>query len=147
MNGKEEEGEEGEEDGYCVDKDGDGVQSILSSMATTMTASFFTLETVSNDGDWGMDGQTSSKDLVAADNWAQRTVSVHVYHQNYAARGQSNNNTGPVATAVAELCDQDFPVTSPDHNDGNKASNADRPTLVAFRCSLFVVPHPGCILI
>ena len=48
----------GKEDGDCVDKDGDGVQLILSSTATTMTALVLMSETVANNDDLGMDGRT-----------------------------------------------------------------------------------------
>ena len=112
-----------------------------------MMASFLMPKMVVSDGDWEMDWQTLSKDLVAADNWAQRTVLVHMYRRNHGAQGRSNNNTGPVATVVAELRGRDFPVISQNRSDGNKAKDAGGPTLVAFRCALFVVLRPGCITI
>ena len=41
----------GKEDGDCVDKDRDGVQSILSSTTTTMMVSVLTSETIVNNSD------------------------------------------------------------------------------------------------
>ena len=43
----------GKKDGYCINKDGDGVQYILSSMATTMTVSVLMPKRVANNGDLG----------------------------------------------------------------------------------------------
>ena len=71
-----------------------------------------------------------SKDLVVANNGAMKTVPVHLYHRNHAAR-QSDDNMGPVTTAVVESRDQDFPVTSLNHDDGDEANKVNRPTLVA----------------
>ena len=90
----------GKEDGNCINKDGDSVQSILSSEATTMMASVLVPETVANSGDGGMDVQT-----LAANDGAKRTVLVHVYCWNCATQGRSNDNAGPVPTAVTELSD------------------------------------------
>ena len=88
-----------------------------------MMASVLTPETVANGGDWGMDGWTSSKDLVA-----------HVYCWNHATRGQSNNDAEPIAATVAESRDRDFPVTylNSDDDDRDKVINADKPMLMAF---------------
>ncbi len=83
------------EDGYCVDRDGDSVQSILSSMATTMMMLVLMPKSIVNVSDWGMNWQTSSKDLVAANNEAKRTVSVHAW-------GWNDDDAGPAMTAVAE---------------------------------------------
>jgi hypothetical protein len=94
----------GKEDGDCVNKDRDGVQSILSSTATTMMASVLTPEMVANDGDRGMDGRTLSKEVVATNNGAKRAVLVHVYHQNFATQGPIDDNAA-VTTTVAESHD------------------------------------------
>jgi len=47
--------ERGKEDNDCIDKDGDGVQSIFSSRATTITSSVLTPETVANNAEGGME--------------------------------------------------------------------------------------------
>jgi len=41
-------------------------------------------EMVANDGDGGMDGWTLSKEVVATNDGAKRTASVHVYRWNCA---------------------------------------------------------------
>ena len=87
---------------------------------------------VASNGDWEMDGQTSSKNLVAANDGAKRTVSVHVYRWNHATQGQSDDDTRPGVTAVKESRDRDLPVTSLNRNDSNKANDVDGPKFVAF---------------
>ena len=77
----------GKEDGYCVHKDEDGVQLMASSTITVMTASALMPETVVNDGDWGMEGWTLSKDLMAPNDKTKRTVLAHLCRWIHAARG------------------------------------------------------------
>ena len=135
----------GKEDGDCVvTTDGGNVQSILSSAATTTmsTASVSIPVTVANDdGDGEMDGRTSSeeKEVVAAENVAKRTVSMHVYRRNRADRGGrgDDGDAGPlVATSVAAESRDLYSLlaTSSADRDGGRdeASDADDrgPTLV-----------------
>jgi hypothetical protein len=77
----------------------------LSSTASTMMVSVLMPKTVANGSDWGMGGWTLSKNLMAAENRAKRTVLVHMYRWNHTTRGQSDNNAGPIATAIAGSCD------------------------------------------
>ena len=99
------------------------------------------LATVANDGDSdrGIDIQILSEEVVAVNDGARRTVSVHVYHQNRTALGRSNDNAGPNGTVVVESRDQDFPATSLDHEDGSEVNHAHGLTLVGFgvQCSRF----------
>ncbi len=96
---------------------------------------------VANDGDSdrGIDIRISSEEVVAVNDGARRTVSVHVYHQNRAALGRSNDNTEPNRIIVVDSCDQDFPAISLDHEDGGEANHADGLMLVGFdvQCSWF----------
>ena len=66
---------------------------------------------------------------LAAGDGAKRTVLVHLYCQNCAAQGHSDENAGPVGTAVAETHE---PATSLDRDNGDKANNVDRPTLMGI---------------
>ena len=86
-----------------------------------------------------MDGCTLSEEVVAGGNRAKRTMLVHMYRQNRATQGQSDDNVGLVVNAIAKSRDQDFPATYLNRNNGNKANNADGPTFVGFDkpCSWF----------
>lgn len=94
-----------------------------------MTASVSMPVVVVYDGDGGMVVRTSSKEVVVANNGAKRVVLVHIYHRNCAAQGHSDENAGPVGTAVAETHE---PATSLDRDNGDKANNVDRPTLMGI---------------
>ncbi len=106
------------------------------------TASVSIPETVANDdGDGEMDGRTSSeeKEVVAAENVAKRTVSVHVYRWNRADRGGrgDDGDAGPlVATSVAAESRDQYSLlatSSADRGGGHdEASDTDDrgPTLV-----------------
>ena len=78
--------------------DGDSVQLILSSKATTMMASVLAPKTVANDSERGIDVRTLLEEVVAAGDGAKRTVLVHLYCQNCAAQGHSDDEARPVAT-------------------------------------------------